>query len=135
LQVGESHNGYLDIYVELGIIGIVLLAIFFLAYCRRVRKAFDRNFDWSVLAVCFLLLTLLYNLSESAFLTNGFLWTTMIFLVIVFSSAEAPAAQLASQAREARVLGPIRRLQGRSPQVQRKKRARESRLATRFRLH
>jgi O-antigen ligase len=90
--VGEGHNGYLDIYVELGALGIVLLAVFLLAYCSKVRQKFDAAFAWSILAVCLLSMTLLYNLSESAFLTNGYLWTTMILMGIVFASIPSEAA-------------------------------------------
>jgi exopolysaccharide production protein ExoQ len=90
--VGEGHNGYLDIYVELGAVGIALLAVFLLAYCGKVRQRFDTAFAYSVLAVCLLSMTLLYNLSESAFLTNGYLWTTLILMAIVFSSIPAEAA-------------------------------------------
>jgi len=89
--VGEGHNGYLDIYVELGAVGIALLAVFLLAYCGKVRQKFDKAFGWSVLTVCLVSMTLLYNLSESAFLTNGYLWTTLILVGIVFSSIPSEA--------------------------------------------
>jgi O-antigen ligase len=97
IQVPQGHNGYLDVYVELGAVGIALLTVFLLAYCGSVRKVFDKNFDWGVLSVCFLPMTLLYNLSESAFLTNGFLWTTMMFVCVLFSAATPPLVMASAE--------------------------------------
>jgi O-antigen ligase len=111
-SVGEGHNGYLDIYVELGIVGIALLAVFLLAYCGKVRQRFEATFGWSVLAVCLLSMTLLYNLSESAFLTNGYLWTTMILTAIVFSSAATAPVAATEPLPQKPVVDPIRRWAG-----------------------
>lgn len=86
---GGSHNGYLSVYLELGVIGLMLLAAFLLALCGKARKILDESSDLSILVVCVLAVTLLYNLSESAFLKSGFLWTTTVFLAVLSSSANA----------------------------------------------
>jgi len=84
----QAHNGYLAIYVELGIVGLVLLAVFLLAYCNAVRRQLDRSFDWGVYGICLLPMSLIYNNSEVSFLqSSSYLWSTMVFLTIVFSTA------------------------------------------------
>jgi O-antigen ligase len=71
LGVGQSHNGYIEVYLELGIVGIVLLSAFLLAFCGRIRRELYHLFDWGVFGICFLLIALLYNITESAFLSTG----------------------------------------------------------------
>lgn len=85
--LAQAHNGYLAIYVELGIVGILLLTMFLLAYCGRVRRELTYAFEWGVYGICLLPMSLLYNNSEVSFLQSpNYLWSTMIFLMIVFSA-------------------------------------------------
>lgn len=83
--VGQGHNGYLDVYLELGVVGIILLAVFLLAFCGRVQREISHSFDWGVFGICILFMALLYNQSESSFLQTGFLWTNMVLLSVAFS--------------------------------------------------
>jgi O-antigen ligase len=85
LQVNQSHNGYLGVYLELGAVGLALVATFTIALCRLVRLLFEHNRDLSMLTSCCLIVTLLYNVAESAFLSGGFLWTTMIIIAVMSS--------------------------------------------------
>jgi exopolysaccharide production protein ExoQ len=84
--IAQAHNGYLAIYVELGIVGIVLLALFILSFCNRVRRELNYAFEWGVFGICFLLMSLLYNNTEISFIqSQSHLWSTMVFLTVVFS--------------------------------------------------
>jgi exopolysaccharide production protein ExoQ len=83
--VGQGHNGYLDVYLELGVIGLILLAAFLLAFCGRVQREMSHSFDWGVFGICILFMALLYNQSESSFLQTGFLWTNMVLISVAFS--------------------------------------------------
>lgn len=95
LQVGQSHNGYLGVYLELGVVGLVLLGAFVLAFCGRLRRAFDESLDLTAIGVCCLILTLLYNVTESAFLTTGFLWGTMVLVsILTFTAPATPLAHV-----------------------------------------
>jgi O-antigen ligase len=85
--VNQSHNGYLGVYLELGIAGIILLSAFILAFCDRIKREFNHSFEWGLFGISFLMMLLLYNYSESAFLTTGYLWSTTVFVMIVFSTS------------------------------------------------
>lgn len=86
LGVLQAHNGYLDIFIELGYLGLVLLAAFLLAFCGKVQRMLDYSRDWGFYGICFLLMTLSYNLTESSLLQAlSYLWSMMVFLTIVFS--------------------------------------------------
>jgi O-antigen ligase len=90
--MAQAHNGYLAVYIELGIVGLILLGTFLLAYCGRVRRELDHSFEWGVYGICLLPMSLLYNNSEVSFLQSpNYLWSTMVFLTIVFSAPSLPA--------------------------------------------
>jgi O-antigen ligase len=85
--LSQAHNGYIAIYVELGIVGIVLLSAFLLAYCGRIQREINHAFDWSVYGICLLPMSLLWNTSEVNYLQSpNYLWSTMVFLTIVLSA-------------------------------------------------
>jgi exopolysaccharide production protein ExoQ len=81
-----GHNGLLDIYVELGVVGVLILLGFLLSFYRKVRYVLDQSLDWGVFGICFLIISLLANFTESLFLkSSSYIWASMIFLIIVFS--------------------------------------------------
>jgi exopolysaccharide production protein ExoQ len=87
--LAQAHNGYLAVYVELGLVGILLLAAFLLAYCGKVRRCIDYAFDWGVYGICLLPMSMLYNYSEVGFLQSpNYLWSTILFLTVVFSASK-----------------------------------------------
>lgn len=83
-NLSQTHNGYLSVYIELGAIGIILLGLFLLAFCKRLQKQICRSADWGLLGLCFLMMTLLVNNTEAEFL-GSYLWSILIFLTIVYS--------------------------------------------------
>ena len=97
--VTQSHNGYLNVYLELGIVGLLLFGIYVFSLCARIRRVLAQSIDLGALSMCCLLLTLLYNISESALLTTGFLWTTMV-IASVLTTAASKDVSLARVANE-----------------------------------
>lgn len=86
LELEQAHNGYLDVYLELGIVGLVLLSAFFLSFCSRIRReCLDHNFEWGLFGLCFLLMILAYNMSETAFF-DVYIGVTMVLMAVVFSA-------------------------------------------------
>lgn len=65
-QIPSAHNGYLDILLELGEVGLAFYAVWLLSCARQLHRALEQDYDWASLAICFLLMTLLYNTTESA---------------------------------------------------------------------
>jgi O-antigen ligase len=65
-DIPTAHNGYLDILLELGEVGLAVYAVLLLSFARRLHRALPHDYEWSSLAICFLLMGLVYNISESA---------------------------------------------------------------------
>ena len=84
--VMQSHSGYLEVYLQVGIVGIIALFAFFMEFCGKLRREVNYAFDWGVLGLCFLIMVLLYNYSEAAFIEAGFFWTVTVFLTVLFSA-------------------------------------------------
>jgi len=85
--VREAHSGYLEVYLDTGLIGITLLFAFLLAYYRKMLRILDGAYDWSLFGICFLIMILMENFTESHFLRpSSYFWNSTIFLTVVFSS-------------------------------------------------
>lgn len=87
LALEQAHNGYLDVYLELGIVGLIVLSIFFLNFCGKVkRECLCHDFEWGLLGLCYLLMMLVYNLSETAFF-DVYLAVAMLLIAIVLGGS------------------------------------------------
>jgi exopolysaccharide production protein ExoQ len=64
--VNEAHNGYLALCLELGIIGLVLTAMFLVSFVRKAQKTLVHDTDWGILCLCFVLMVVVHNVSESS---------------------------------------------------------------------
>jgi O-antigen ligase len=83
LQVGEmkgAHNGYLDIYVDGGWIGIALLAFILVITGRRLTRPMAARYHRVRFAL--LIIAVLYNLSESAYARLCPIWFTTLLILI-----------------------------------------------------
>jgi len=85
----QAHNGYVEIYVNLGWVGIFFLAIVILVGLRTVIASCRTNPDWGPLKVAFFLICLTYNFSEAAFKMMSPVW--MMFLWATMSTPPAAA--------------------------------------------
>jgi exopolysaccharide production protein ExoQ len=65
-DIPTSHNGYLDILLEMGEVGLVFFAAWLLSCVRQMHLALNREYEWASLGLSFLFMGLLYNTTESA---------------------------------------------------------------------
>jgi exopolysaccharide production protein ExoQ len=80
------HNGYLAVFVELGSVGATLLGCFLLAFGAKAAKRLNNSYEWGGYGICVLVMSLVYNLTEVAFLRSAcYMWSTMVFLTVVLS--------------------------------------------------
>lgn len=84
----ESHNGYLEMYLNLGWIGIGLLAGLAVAGYRNITKLLLRDPEAGRLRLAFFLVGIAYNFTEAAIRTMGLVWVA--FLLCVMAVPEVP---------------------------------------------
>ena len=87
-EIGEAHNGYLEVLLHLGSIGLLLTTMFLLSCGRKFQKILSYDFDWGSLCLCMLLMTVLHNITESSI--NSF--TTHLTALVVFLAVAVPTA-------------------------------------------
>jgi len=83
--VPNAHCGYYDMYLDGGFIGIALLFTFLLtsglSICRQMERTADpQRFQRIRLAI--LVITVIYNLSESTFARVGPIWLTALLMIV-----------------------------------------------------
>lgn len=85
-EVSEAHSGYLDILVEQGFVGLLVLWMFLLSSCRKAQRFMSQDFDWGALWICCLVMSLLHNIAESSL--NSF--TSHLTAVLLFLAVCVP---------------------------------------------
>jgi O-antigen ligase len=84
----EAHNGYLEIYLDLGIIGIVLLLGIIISSFRTACKALISDFGYGSLRLAILTICILYNMTESAFRVGLLIYFSFLLATIQFSFSD-----------------------------------------------
>jgi len=63
----ESHNGYLEVYLELGLVGVLILGGLFKSAFRKFNITVSSDFDRGRLMFALLTIIAMYNIPEAAF--------------------------------------------------------------------
>lgn len=78
-----AHNGFLEILLVLGFVGLFMISIFLIISAGRAHALMARDYDWGVLWICWLTMALLNNITESSlnpfsnFLVAVPIWLTL----------------------------------------------------------
>ena len=91
-QPNEAHNGYLEIYLNLGLVGLFMLLALIVATFRKVRLELLRNTDWGRFRLGFLVAVVFYNVTEATFRGLSLPW--FVFFIIAM---EYPDLRFASR--------------------------------------
>lgn len=78
----QAHNGYLEVYLNLGVIGIALLIGVFIATYRYGKRSLTYNFSEGRLRLTFLGAILLYAATEAAFKGLHPMWFMFLLLAM-----------------------------------------------------
>jgi exopolysaccharide production protein ExoQ len=101
----EAHNGYLETYLNLGLVGLFMLFGLIVATFRKIRLDLLRNPDWGRFELGFLAAIVFYNLTEATF--KGLSLTWFVFFIIAmkyplaeYEPAQSPEADRSEEAEE-----------------------------------
>lgn len=86
-DIPTAHNGYLDTLLELGAVGLAFSIAWLLSCARQLHRALVLDYEWASFGICLLLMSLVYNTTESALNSLSECITAMI----IFTSLVAPA--------------------------------------------
>lgn len=86
-MISEAHSGYLDVLLEIGFVGLILVTLYFLSSCRKAQQTMKDNFYWASLWMCFLIMAVIHNISESSINALSSHLTAMLVFFSVASSS------------------------------------------------
>ena len=80
--INEAHNGYLDIYLNLGCIGLFLIALILIGGYRRTIRAFQYDPEVASLMLAYIATLTFYSMTEAGFRELGYSWFFLLLAVV-----------------------------------------------------
>ena len=90
-NVNESHNGYLEIYLTLGWIGVILLGIICLTGYRKLVASLPANAEVGSLGLGWFVAGVMHNLTEAGFRMLSLSWIFFLLAIVSASLITSPA--------------------------------------------
>jgi O-antigen ligase len=87
-QPNEAHNGYLETYLNLGLVGLILLIGLFIATFWKGRRELLTNFQFGRFRLGFLLAVIAYNWTEAAFKNISATWFVFFIIALDYRRPE-----------------------------------------------
>jgi O-antigen ligase len=90
-ELNEAHNGYIEVYLNLGCIGVVLICALLISGYARAAKALRMNPSVGGLLLAYIIVAAVYSITEAGFRMLDLIW---VFLLIAIVSANSVAGGL-----------------------------------------
>jgi exopolysaccharide production protein ExoQ len=83
-QISEAHSGYLEVLLDFGFIGVLLLSMFLFSSARKAQQELSHDFDWGTIWICYLIMAVVHNIAESSInsLTSHMTAVVLFFSII-----------------------------------------------------
>jgi O-antigen ligase len=78
----SAHNGYIEVYLDLGLVGLCLLLLILISGYRRAVEAFRRNRELGSLVLAYILTGVFYNITEAGFRLMSPSWVFPLLAVV-----------------------------------------------------
>jgi O-antigen ligase len=93
LYVNEAHNGYIEVYLNLGWIGLILIGLIVVHGYRRAVGAFRIDPDSACLMLAYILSAVLYSYTEAGFRMLDWAWGFLLLTTIGASQISKSTAE------------------------------------------
>ena len=93
----QAHSGYIETYLNLGIIGVFLLIGLLISTFRKISKQLLTDFDFARLRLGFLFAIIFYNYTEAAFKAVHLVWTVFHIIAIDYPKPDSQKEQIGRQ--------------------------------------
>jgi hypothetical protein len=94
----QAHNGYLETYLNGGLVGVSLLAILLLSSYLRIRRSLTVELPEGSIRLVFLLLAMVHNFSEASFNKLSVLWLVTVFAMMEYRAGSRPGSAVREEA-------------------------------------
>jgi exopolysaccharide production protein ExoQ len=96
--LNEAHDGYVEIYLQLGWVGVCLIAFVLISGYMRACKAYQRDPELGAVLVAYVAMAVVYAITEAGFRTLSPSW--IFFLLAVVSATGCTAGLIRSGKRK-----------------------------------
>jgi len=87
----SSHNGYIDIFMNLGLVGLLTLVVFLFHAYRNISRSIETDREFGNLNFVFFIVILVQNVTESTLsIANSFLWILILISSVIITRRPAP---------------------------------------------
>jgi O-antigen ligase len=94
----EAHDGYLEVYLNTGLIGLALLVIVLWGSARRIISGLRAGDSYEAFRFAVLVGAIFYNITESAFSGLLMLWVVLLLAIMEFPRPSNVAGDLGLEA-------------------------------------
>ena len=94
-HLNEAHSGYIELFLNLGWVGIILLAVLVLHGYREIVNLFHRDFESAQIRLAYLVAALVYSTTEA-----GFRMMSPVWFVCLLATASAPRLRVPAAIRQ-----------------------------------
>lgn len=98
--VNEAHDGYLEVYLNLGFVGVGLIALILMRGYWSAVGAFRRDPALGGLLLAFVLTTTIYSITEAGFRMLDPMWFFLLLSVVAASRATSVGNELSESRKE-----------------------------------
>jgi exopolysaccharide production protein ExoQ len=88
--LNQAHNGYIEVYLNLGWVGIISLAAVILTGYRNIVAALRQDPDPARLRLVYFVVALSYNFTEAAFKMMNPVWILFLLAIIAIPETAVP---------------------------------------------
>ena len=81
-SLGEAHNGFIEIYLNVGLIGLLLFVALLFASYKKIAESLKNGDEFGVFRLVFFVAVLLYAITEAIFDRINPLWFGFLALVV-----------------------------------------------------
>ena len=80
--VCQAHNGYLEMYLNMGLIGLLFVVGWIVSGLKKVQRYLYIDYPAAMLRLCFIIVITLFNYTEATFFSLSSMWM-LLFLVVM----------------------------------------------------
>jgi len=78
----SAHNGYIEMYMQMGYIGVFVLVMWFLTGFKNILHHLQFDYPTGILRFCILIIIVIYNYTEATVTGVSMMWTMLFFAII-----------------------------------------------------
>jgi exopolysaccharide production protein ExoQ len=93
-DLNEAHDGYLEVYLNLGIVGVGLIVWILISGYKSAVSAFRRSPSLTGLLLAYIVPMAFYNITEAGFRMLDLVWTFLLLAIISANGIDSGALRI-----------------------------------------